>query len=188
VVVQFSLQDDFSTIPVKVNGKKGTSELLIPSSSWKKALLLPGPNGGTVYWGVVGTKTNGTMVESDAFSLTVEGPKMVSNPMISPTSKTTPPFPTLTWENNCNIKFKVWFGNDPDFTKHGIKKIALSFNIKNPNDNGGQLTRELTSGQWKKIRKVVDDQSGSTIYWYVESSDVLNRPAKTGVVGFVLTD
>ena len=186
--VQFSLQDDFLTIPVKVNGKKGINELVIPSSSWKKALLLPGASGGTVYWRVVGTLTGGTMVESDAFSLTVEAPKMVSNPMISPTSKTTPPFPTLTWENNCNIKFKVWFGNDPDFSKHGIKKTALSFNIKNPNDNEGLFTKTLTSSQWTTIRRLVGDVNGSSIYWYIESWDALNRSTKTEVMSFVLTD
>ncbi len=187
-VVQFSLQDDFSTIPVKANGKKGTSELLIPASSWKKVLLLPGAIGGTVYWMVVGTRTDGSLVESDVFSLVVEGPQMVINPTIAPTSKTTPPFPTLTWGNNCNIKLKAWFGNDPDFTKRGMKKTSLSFNIKNPNDNGGQFTKELTTSQWKAIRKVVNDVNGSSIYWYIESSDGLNRSAKTGVNSFVLTE
>ena len=187
-VVQFSLQDDFSTIPVKVNGKKGTSELLIPASSWKKVLLLPGASGGTVYWMVVGTRTDNSQVESNVFSLVVGALESVSNPMISPTSMTTPPLPTLSWGNNCNIKFKVWFGDDPDFTKHGIKKTSLSFNIKNPNDNGGQFKKELTTSQWNAIRKVVHDVSGSSIYWYIESTDVLKRSAKTGVSSFVLTD
>ena len=113
---------------------------------------------------------------------------MVLNPTIAPTSNTTPPFPTLTWGNDCNIKFVVWFGNDPDFTKHGMKKTSLSFNIKNPNDNGGQFTNELTASQWKAITKVVSNLSGSTIYWYVESWDGLGRYAKTGVTSFGLTD
>jgi hypothetical protein len=186
--VQFSLQNDFSVIPLKVKGKKGASALLIPSSSWKKALLLPGESGGTVYWRVVGTRADKSQVESNVFSLVVKGSEFVSNPMISSTSKTTPPLPTLSWENNCNIKFKAWFGDDPDFTKHGMKKTALSFNIKNPNDNGGQFTKELTSSQWKAIRKVVHDVSGPFIYWYVESWDALKRSAKTGVTSFVLTD
>ena len=187
-VVQFSLQDNFSTTPIKVNGKKGASELVIPSSSWKKVLLLPGLSGGTVYSMVMGTRTDGSLVESDVFSLAVEGPQMVLNPTIAPTSKTTPPFPILAWGNNCNTKFKVWFGNDPDFTKHGMKKTSLSFNIKNPNDNGGQFTKELTTSQWKAITKVVGNLSGSTIHWYVESWDGLGRYAKTGIMSFVLMD
>jgi hypothetical protein len=186
--VQFSLQNDFSVIPVKVKGKKGATALLISSSSWKKALLLPGESGGTVYWRVVGTRADKSLVESDVFSLMVKGSEFVSNPMISSTSRTTPPLPTLSWGNSCNIKFKAWFGDDPDFTKHGMKKTALSFSIKNPNDNGGQFTKELTSSQWKAIRKVVHDVSGPFIYWYVESWDALKRSAKTGVTGFVLTD
>lgn len=187
-VIQFSLQAGFSTVSVTAKPKAGASELLISSSLWKKVFALPGANGGTVYWKVVGTRTDGSLVESDVFSLVVEGAEAVLNPTIAPTSKTNPPFPTLAWENNCNIKFKAWFGNDPDFTKTGIKKKSLSFSVKNPNDNGGQFTRELTSSQWNAISKVVNDVSGSLIYWYVESSDGLGRSAKTGVNSFVLTD
>jgi hypothetical protein len=86
------------------------------------------------------------------------------------------------------VKFKVWFGSDPDFTKPGIKKKALSFNIKNPNDNNGVFTKALTSGQWMSIRKLVNDAAGSTIFWYVESWDGLNRTSKTGNMSFTLTD
>ncbi len=186
--IRFSSKADFSTTLVKAKPKAGTSELLISSSLWKKVLFLPGADGGTVYWKVVGTRTDGSLVESDVFSLIVEGPEPVLNFTIAPTRKTTPPFPTLAWENNCNIKFKVWFGNDPDFTKSGIRKTSLSFKVKNPNDNGGQFTKELTTSQWSTIRKVVNDVSGSLIYWYIESWDGLGRFAQTGVNSFVLAD
>jgi hypothetical protein len=63
-----------------------------------------------------------------------------------------------------------------------------TFNIKNPNDNGGIFTKLLRKSQWKAIRRVVGDTPGSTIYWYVESWDGLGRYAKTGVMSFVLTD
>lgn len=183
--IRFSLQEDFSAVPIKVKAKKGATELVISSSTWKKVLLLPGPGGGTVYWMVAGT-TGAGAVDSDVFSILVIGTEPVLAPSISPTSKATPP--TLSWQNNCNLKFKAWFGNDPDFTKAGMKKKSLSFSVKNPADGGGVFTRTLTEGQWKSIRSVVGDESGQTIYWYVESSDALKRSSNTDVISFVLTD
>ncbi len=182
IEVQFSMQDDFSIVPTKATGKQ-PSELTINASLWKKVLLIPGKTGGKVYWKVVGTRTDKTQVESNIFSLEVEGAKMVTNVAISSTSKTGP-LPTLSWENNCNLKFKVWFGKDPDFKK----KSTLSFKTKNPADNGGKFEATLTSNQWNSIRKLVGDISGSTVYWSVEAWDGLNRSAKTDVMSFVLTD
>ena len=60
--------------------------------------------------------------------------------------------------------------------------------MKNPGDNGGEFNKGLSSGQWKGIMKLVNDVVGSTIYWYVESWDGLNRSAKTDVMEFVLTN
>jgi len=188
IKVQFSIHNDFSTTPVNATGKQGVNELLIKSSLWKKTLLLPGAKGGTVYWRVVGTKRDTTKVESNVLSFNVGGLEAVEIVLISDTSKTADPPPTLSWKNNCNIKFKVWFGNDPDFIKRGMKKRVLSFRIKNPNDNGGMFIRELTPRQWTSIRKLVGDLTGSTIYWYVESWDSLRRSSKTGVGSFVLKD
>jgi hypothetical protein len=92
--------------------------------------------------------------------------------------------PTLSWENHCGIKFKVWFGSDEIFTK----KASYAFSVKNPNDNGGIFNKALTSGQWKAIRKLVNDAPGSMIFWYIESTDGLGRYAKTDVMNFVLTN
>lgn len=188
IKVQFSAQNDFSDPIVNATGKRDVNDLLIKSSLWKKALLLPGEEGGTVYWRVLGKKGDTTQVESNVFSFDVGGPEAAGIVPIPDTSKTSDPPPTLSWENNCNVKFKVWFGNDPDFIKKGVKKKALSYRIKNPDDNGGMLVRELTPGQWTSIRKLVGDLSGSTIYWYVESWDSLKRSSTTGVNSFVLTD
>ena len=92
--------------------------------------------------------------------------------------------PELFWKNSCNIKFKVWFGSDESLTK----KITYSFNIINPNDKGGEFRKVLTSYQWKSIRKLVGDVSGSTIYWSVESWDGLKRYSKTNAMSFELMD
>jgi hypothetical protein len=184
--IQFSLDQNLSTVPLKVKGKKGVNELTLSTSTWKKILLLPGPSGGPVYWIVVGTRDSNEKVESNIFSISVRGVEPVLNPEISPTKKTA--LPTLSWENNCNTKFKASFANDPDFTK----KKSLSFSVKNPQDNGGVFTVTLTESQWNSIRKLVSDTAGSTIYWYVESTDPLKDPLKrtsrTDVLEFVLEE
>lgn len=127
-------------------------------------------------------------MNSDVFSFDVAGAEPVANPEISHTSKSTLPPPVLSWENRCNTKFKAWFGNGADFQRQGIKKTAVSFEIKDPSGNGGVFTQELTSGQWSSIRKLGGDVTGAVLYWYVESSDVFGRKKKTDVTPFVLTD
>ena len=175
--IQFSSDNSFSLTPVKV--KTTTSEATITSSTWKRVLSIPG---GTVYWRVVGTRANRTKFISESRSIIIEPPQAVGNLNISFTSKGS--LPELLWDNNCNTKFKVWFGSDEQFTK----KKTFAFNITNPNDNEGEFMKVLTFGQWMAIRKLVGDVSGSTIYWYVESWDGLKRYNKTDVINFVLTD
>lgn len=175
IEVQFSLDRNFSTV-LKAKGNPLLKELQMKTAVWKKVLLLPGINGGTIYWRVVGTKADKTVVVSSSFhSFSIEAPKAAGSPVIAPTNITG--IPTLSWENNCAIKFKVWFGSDESFTK----KKALAFNIANPNDNGGVFTKQLTSGQWTSIHKLVGSKPGEKIYWYVESWDVVKRYQKTSV-------
>ena len=178
--LQFSTNQSFSSIPVRV--KLSTIGTQVNANTWKKVLMISGPTGGTVYWRVIGKRLDKTTFTSESRSLVIESPNGVGNPNISPTNKGS--LPTLSWNNGCNIKFKVWFGNDPYFTK----KKALSFNIKNPNDNGGTSARQLTSGQWTSIRKLVGDLSGSAIYWYIESWDGLKRYASSDVMNFALME
>ena len=172
--IEFSSSDTFDSIPVKVKTSK--TEIVIPSSTWKKILSIPG---GQVFWRVVGTRTNKTQATSNVCLLLVGAAQEVENPEISPTAKAS--LPTLSWTNRCNIKFKVWFGNDSQFSK----RKSFSFNLKNPS---GTFSKALTSSQWSSIRKLVGDVSGSTVYWYVESWDGLNRRSQTDVMSFVLAD
>jgi hypothetical protein len=178
--IQFSLLSDFSKVAKKIK-TNGTSHLVSPTN-WKGILLLPGKFGGTVFWRVVGTRTDKTIATTQPFSLVVDPPDPVRNPSLSSTSRNT--LPEMTWENACNVKFKVWFGNTPDFSK----KTTLNFSLKNPLDSGGVFRVGLTSRQWETIRKMAGDQAGATVYWYVECWDGLRRYAKTNVMSFVLTD
>jgi len=176
--IQFSKTENFTSVAVK--GSTSSTTFLTPSNIWSKVLLIPGMTGGPVYWRVVGTRANKTTATSGVFSITVDPAEAVEDPSIVDTSKSS--FPTLSWENNCNIKFRVWFGRDGNFSK----KVALAFNIKNPIANGGLFTKTLTSDQWKSVRAVVGNVSGSTIYWYVEAWDGVNRRMKTEPMSFIL--
>ena len=95
-----------------------------------------------MFWRVVGTRSDKTLVISDTLSVLIDTPQPVGNPTITNTSKSS--LPILSWENNCNFRSKVWFGNNPFFTH----QTSVSFDVKDPTENGGVFTESLTSGQW----------------------------------------
>jgi hypothetical protein len=179
--LQFSADPGFSLIPVKVK-VPGTPVYRMNPVQWKKVLLIPGPQGGTVYWRVIGTSSSGGQSTSGKRALIIPGPQPVGDPVISPVSRSHSP--TLTWQNECNIKVRVWFGNDPGF----YVRRSVFYSIPDPELKGGVFSRELSSSQWRGIRMLVFDQPGSSIYWYVESWDGLNRNATTEVMVFELED
>ena len=185
--IQFS-KDKFASISLKVKVKPGNTAIAMNSNTWKKVLLIPGNEGGTIHWRIMGIKADKTTDYSSTYSLVINAPEAVTNPQLSHTSKSIITPPNLSWMTNCNNKFKAWFGNDPDFSKTGIKKKALTFTVKNPLDNEGLFTKTLTSGQWTAIRKVVGDIPGMPIYWYVESWDALKRYTRSEVISFTLTE
>jgi len=178
--MQFSWDPAFLTIPVRVKASGYASGLT--SSQWKKVLKLPGSSGGTVYWRLVGTRPDGTENVSNKRCILVASPQPVGIPAIFPVSRNG--LPILSWQNQCNIRFKVWFGSDVSFSR----KTSLFFHVPDPNVNGGTFTNELTSDQWSKIRNLVGDQPGANVSWYVESWDGLNRYAVTETMSFVLTE
>ena len=197
IEVQFYYDYDFSRVPLKVKGDPNVNQLIIKPNVWKRILLLPGADGGTLNWMVVAKKKDRTMVQGkDVFSgfpyhvFDIFPPDPVDNLHLSHTSKTTLPPPTISWENagNCNVMFTVWFGNDSDFKNPNMKKMPISYRIKDSDGFQETFKKELTSGQWNSIRKLGGDVTGATLYWYVESRDTLGRRQSTDVMSFVLTD
>ncbi len=171
------------TKPVKVKVKdSATTELQMTSSTWKKILALPGLSGGVVNWKIVGIVKGEPAVESDVYTMTIASPQPVELPVIDPTNQTT--LPTLGWGNACATKFKVYFSPDTTFSR----KKTLSFTDKDPIDNGGYFSTTLVGGTWNAIRKVVNDEPGSIIYWYVESWDALKHYQRTGDMQFTLVE
>jgi hypothetical protein len=112
--------------------------------------------------------------------MTIAAPEPAGKPDITPVSQAA--LPTLTWGNSCGTKFKATFGSDTAFTK----KKKLTFTDQDPTDNQEVYSANLTEGTWNAIRKLVDDQVGSNIYFYVESWDILKRYQKTQDVYFTL--
>ena len=180
--IEFSAAADFSTRSERVTGSAQGNEILIKPLEWKKILVLPGEEGGSVYWKAVGKRMEGSKMESTIFSISVRGPEPPGNPDLSPTKKHS--LPILSWRKNCSTKFRVWFGKDGSFDQ----KTSFTFDIKNPTDDQGTFSKTLTSGQWMTIRRLVNNVSGSALSWYIESWDALGRRAKTDVFRFVLTD
>ena len=180
--IQFSTDPTFITIPVSVKVSGENRERLMTLSEWKAVLQIPGTNGGNVYWRVAGTLSSDTVVISGVHSILVSEPQPVTNPTLYPVSKSE--LPELQWDANCNTNFKVWFGSDSSFTRTRV----FAFKVSDPNANEGIFSRQLFRLQWFLIRWLVRDMSGSTIFWYVESRDGLNRTQSTEVMSFELED
>jgi predicted outer membrane repeat protein len=180
--VHFSADALFAIPIVKVRGYRNSTEVQVKTSDWKKVLLLPGDEGGNVYWKVLGTRSNRTVESSSPKSIQIEPHHPVGTPTLSSTSKKS--LPTVSWQNNCAKKFKVWFGSDSSFTHNK----TFNYNVKNPFDNGGIFSKDLSSSQWSGIRRLVGDSTGSILYWKVESWDAANRLSETEDMHFELTE
>jgi tripartite motif-containing protein 71 len=176
--LQFSLVSGFWTVEVSV--PISDTGITMPLATWTKILLIPGLFEGNVYWRVVGNRADGSTGTSEVGSFVIDG-RRPGNPTIAPTGRRSKP--TLTWQTNCNTKFKVWFGSDSGFTKK-----TYSFEVGNPSGTEGTISNTLTALQWVRIKLLVKNKKGSTIYWFIESWDELGRYAKTDVMSFVLTD
>lgn len=181
--IQFSNVQDFNSSSKSVKVKTTLNEALIKANAWKQIMLIPTGPGGPVYWRVLGVFTGGKSgFVSEARTITIEPSQSVKNAQIGSTNKNS--LPILSWENNCNVKFKVWFGKDVQFSK----KYSIPYTIKNPSSGDGNLNQTLTSQQWNSVKKLVGGQSGVSIYWKVESWDGANRESQTILKSFTLQE
>jgi hypothetical protein len=152
----------------------------VVDKTWKKILKLQGLSGGELNWKIVGTNKGQPIVESDVFTMTIAAPEPAGKPDISPVSKTS--LPTLTWGNSCGTKFKAYFSADSAFSKS--KK--LSFKYQGSVNSDDVFSAPLDDKSWGAIRKLVEDVAGSSIYFYVESWDIIKRYQKTPNAYFTL--
>ena len=181
--ILFSKSTDPNASTVKI--KTTSNNSVVKSNVWKQVILVPGGIGGPVYWWVLGTYSGGkTGFLTIPSVISIEPAESVKNAQITSTSIGS--VPTLSWDNNCNVKFKVWFGKDNQFSKsYTVSPRA----IKNPLDNDGKSSITLTSQQWGSVQKLVGAQSGATVFWKVESWDGANRESQTSPpMSFILSE
>ena len=179
--LQFSPDPGFGLIPVKIQ-ITGVPIYVMNPLQLKKILLIPGAGGGLVYWRVVGTSSNGDQSTSARRSILVPEPQPVVDPVIAPVTRSL--LPTLTWENQCSYKFRVWFRNDPG----SFAARSVFYSVSDPGEEESSFSRELSPTQWRGIRMLVHDQPGSPIFWYVESWDGAGRKATTETMVFILEE
>jgi hypothetical protein len=182
IEVQFSLsQNDFSTQPIiKVMGKPGVNTLLMRSFTWKKVLLFPGKEGGTIYWRVVGTTADKTEVESNVFSLRIEAPETVNLNAPQNTAILDPAIPpTFEFDTNCNTKFKLEISSLSDFSV-STKVKGFNFTVSNPN-LVPSLQKALSAFQWTGVKKLVGTGIG---YFRIKAWDALGRPTVSEIRSF----
>ena len=182
--LQFSKVQNFDSSEKTVTVRTTTNVATPKANTWKQIMSLPGGPGGPVYWRVLGVPTSGKNgFLSYSRSFTVEPAEPVNNPKIASTGIS--PLPSISWENNCNVKFKVWFGADEQF----LKKYTVSPRpIKNPLEGDGKFNLTLTSQQWKSIRNLAGNQNGAKIFWKVESWDGANRESQSPMGHFLLEE
>ena len=181
--VQFSSDTSFK-FKVAIPTTQFVLAVTPPKLTWQKILAIPGKLGGNAHWRVVGKRSDNTIATSEVGYITVGAPQPVISPMfLGPTSKKVPP--GIRWENNYNRQFKIYAANDPDFSKPGIKKYVSPYFFDDPCADGGAFYAEkIPASQWAPVCAV--GVIGSPIYWYVESTDILGRRAKTGTMNFTL--
>ena len=166
--LQFSIDPAFGSVPIRIKTSKTT--YIMTSSQWKKVLTIPGASGGTVYWRVMGTTSGGNPEPSNNRTILVAAARSVGDPEISPVSRSS--LPILAWENNCNVKSKVWFGSDQSFSKKMSSPIS---------DSGSRVQRRKLLKE-ADIRPVVKDSKagrGSDRFADLLVHRILGRPEET---------
>ncbi len=163
-------------------GKPGVNTLLMKPFTWKRLLLFPGKEGGTVYWKVVGTTADKTELESNVFSLRIEAPETVNINAPLNTAILDPAIPpTFDFATNCNTKFKLEISSLSDFSV-STKIKALNFTVSKPNLMPS-LQKTLSAFQWTGVKKLVGTGIG---YFRIKAWDTLSRPTVSEIRSFTI--
>jgi hypothetical protein len=152
------------------------------SFTWKKVLLFPGKEGGTVYWRVVGTAADKTQVESNVFPLRIEAPETVNINAPQNTANLDPAIPpTFNFDTNCNTKFRLEISSLSDFSV-STKVKGFNFTVSKPN-LVPSLQKTLSAFQWTGVKKLVGTGIG---YFRIKTWDALSRPTVSEIRSFTI--
>jgi C1A family cysteine protease len=178
---------DFTTTGIKVaaGSATGTSNSWKPSSFNWKTIMKASNNSGSIrpiYWKVVGTKADKTVVESEVRSFTVGTPQLVNiNAPLEGAILDSATLPTFGFDTNCNTKFTLQISSLSDFSV-STKIKAFNFTASNPN-LVTSLQKTLSSFQWNGVKTLVGTGTG---YFRIKAWDGLSRPTVSEVRTFTI--
>jgi hypothetical protein len=125
-----------------------------------------------IYWKVVGTKADKTIVESEVRSFSIGAPQLVNvNAPLEGAILDSATLPTFDFDTNCNTKFKLEISSLSDFSV-STKIKAFNFTVSNPN-LVSSLQKTLSSFQWNGVKTLVGTGTG---YFRIKAWDGLSRP------------
>jgi hypothetical protein len=178
---------DFTTTGVKVatGSATGTSNSWKPSSSGWKAIMKSSDNYRnirTIYWKVVGTKADKTIVESGVGNFSIGTPQTVTINAPLDAAILDPAFPPAFDLNmKCNTKLRLEISSLSDFSDP--KKIKkFTFTIKDPNLTPA-VQKTLSSSQWKAVNKLIGTTTG---YFRVRAWDGIKRETISEIRSFTI--
>jgi hypothetical protein len=161
---------------------QGSTNSWTPSSFvWKRVMTSSSQNG-DIYWKVIGTRTDRTTSESEAWSFSIGPPQLViiNAPAGGPIPGAIPP--TFDFDTNCNVKFKLEISSVSDFSDP--KKIKnFNYTTRNPNVDQ-KLIKTLSSFQWNSVKKIVGTGAG---HFRIKAWDGINRESISEVRSFTIT-
>jgi hypothetical protein len=151
---------------------------------WKRLLGLSHNNGNSrdIHWRVIGIRSDQSTIESDLWSFRIGSPQRVT--VISPSMDAVLPplvLPTIEFNSNCNIKFRLEFSSVGDFSIP-MKVKGFVFTIRDPNKEP-VLQRTLNSWQWTTVKKLVGGGAG---YLRIKAWDGMNRETLSEVTSFTV--
>lgn len=156
-----------------------------PSSwNWKRIMESSNNNGSIrpIYWKVVGTKSDRTIVESEVWSFSMGAPQPVAinapldGAILDPNTP-----PTFDLSCNCNTKFRLEISSLSDFSVSTNMK-AFNFTASNPNLMP-TLQKTLSSFQWNGVKKLVGTGTG---YFRIKAYDAIKRETTSEVRSFTI--
>jgi len=178
---------DFTTTGLKVaaGGATGTSNSWRPSSSnWKKIMKSSNNNGNIrpIYWKVVGTKADKTIVESGVRSFLIGTPQTATiNAPLDRAILDSVTLPTFDVNTTCNRKFRLEISSLSDFSiSTSVKGVNVT--VSDPNTSPS-FQKMLSSSQWNGVRKLIGTGTG---YLRIKAWDGISRLTISDVKTFAI--
>jgi C1A family cysteine protease len=178
---------DFTTRGIKVaaGGATGTSNSWRPSSSnWKKIMKSSNNNGSIrpIYWKIVGTKADKTIVESGIRSFTIGTPQTVTiNAPLDGAILDSVTLPAFEVNTTSNRKFRLEISSLSDFS---ILKDVKGVNVTVSDPNlFSSFQKTLSSSQWNGVKQLIGTGTG---YFRIKAWDGLSRLTISDVRTFTI--